>query len=212
MTVALSEAEAAAVTEEALRRNDRYLREVVEGFNVCPFARGARVSGRAVREVLLVDALDPAPVVDAIERYERGAESVEIVQLILPRLTAAPRDFEDFVGRVREVRAARTGVPPFALAGFHPDFALDPRNPDTSVPFFRRAPDPMIQLVRLAVIDSLTRNDPTHAELIERFLRGEEPPPPPVPARITRDNYQHILRDGGAAIAAIYASIARDRR
>lgn len=72
MSEGLSPEEAAAVTAEALRLNDRYVREVIERFNLCPFARGARVSGRAIREVLLFDACDEEKAADAVERHERG--------------------------------------------------------------------------------------------------------------------------------------------
>lgn len=207
-----SSEEVVAVTAEALRRNDRYVLEVVEGRNVCPFARGARVSGRAVREVLLLERCDEVAVADAIARYEAGDAGVEVVQLIFPRLAVAPRLFEDFVGRVRTERALRPGPCPFALAGFHPDFALDLRTADTAVAFFRRAPDPTIQLVRLTAIDEITRHDPTPAELIERFHRGEPPPPPPIQARITRDNYERVRHDGAAVVGALLDAIARDRR
>jgi hypothetical protein len=208
----LSPDEAEAVTAEALRLNDRYVREVIERFNVCPFARGARISGRAIREVLLFDACDEEKAADAVERHERGPESVEIVQLILPRVKASARAFEDFVSRVRAARALRPGTAPFALAGFHPEFGLNLKNADTAVAFFRRAPDPMIQLVRLTAIDALTRDALTPAEMVERFLRGEEPPPPPINQRITRDNYALLQREGTEVIAAIYAAIAGDRR
>jgi hypothetical protein len=208
----LSREEEARLAAEALRRNDRYLREVVEGLNVCPFARGARVSGRAVREVILHDRCEVAALTDVVERYERGPVEIEIVQLILPRVTAGARDFEACVAAIRAERASRPGTGLFALAAFHPDFVLDARNPHTAVPFFRRSPDPTIQLVRLSTLDALSCHDAMNTEVIARFLRGGEPPPLSLSARITRDNYEHILRDGGAAIAAIYASIAHDRR
>lgn len=212
MSDPLSPEEEEAVTAEALRLNDRYVREVIEHFNVCPFARGARVSGRAIRDVLLLDSCDEEAVVDAIERHERGPATVEIVQLILPRVKVAPRAFEEFVSRVRTARALREGTAPFALAGFHPEFGLNLKNADTAVAFFRRAPDPMIQLVRLTVIDALTRDALTPAEMVERYLRGEPPPPLPINQRITHDNYALLQRDGTEVIAALYAAIAGDRR
>ena len=37
---------------EVLRINERYLREVIEAFNICPFARRGRERRQIVREVL----------------------------------------------------------------------------------------------------------------------------------------------------------------
>jgi hypothetical protein len=202
----------AAFTEEALRLNDRYVREVVEAFNVCPFARGARLSGAAVREVDLLDVCDASAIVEVVERYERGSPEVSVVQVIYPRLKVSARAFDALVSTARALRAAREPTPPFALAPFHPDFALDASTPDALVAFFRRTPDPTIQLVRRSVIDALTRDPDAYAAQMERFLRGEAPPPPSVASRITRDNFDRVMRDGPEVIAAIYAAIARDRR
>jgi len=201
-----------AITAEALRLNDRYVREVVEAFNVCPFARGARLSGAAVREVSLLDACDPSAVVAVVDRYERGSPEVSVVQVIYPRLKVSALAFDALVSAARALRAAREQTPPFALASFHPDLALDASTPDALVAFFRRTPDPTIQLVRRSVIDALTRDPEAYAAQVERFLRGEAPPPPSVAARITRDNFDRVTRDGPEVIAAIYAAIARDRR
>lgn len=203
-----------ALTADALRLNDRYVLEVVEAFGVCPFARGARVAGRSAREVLLQSTLDPAPVLAAIERHEQGPESVEVVQLILPDVVATPHAFDDFVAAVRAARAARAHRPAFALAAFHPDLALDASSPDALVPFFRRTPDPTIQLVRVAVLEALSREAGPFAaapDAVERFLRGEGPPPPSVGAWITRANFDGLQRTGPGPIAAIYTSIAEER-
>jgi hypothetical protein len=211
----LTDDEAAAITAETLRLNDRYVRELVEGFNVCPFARGARVGGRTDRVVLLQRDLDVAPGLAEILRYESQRDDVEIVQMILPRVTATPAEFEAFVGRLRDARAERPPKAPFALACFHPDFKANTANPDTLVAFFRKAPHPMIQLVRLSVLDAINADAgercPT-PELIAQLLRGEGLPiAPSIAARITRDNFERVQREGLARFEALFASLAEDR-
>jgi hypothetical protein len=211
---ALSADEAEAIIADALRANDRYVREVVEGFNVCPFARAARVSGRAVRAVSLIAHDDVDAVVAVIEGFEQRDETIEIVQLIFPRIGLDAPSFDAFVTRVRGARDKRAPKAPFALAAFHPDYRFNDATPDTLVAFFRKSPDPMIQLVRLSVIDALTRDAGTLMvtdEWIERLLRGEGPPPPSVSRRITLDNHARLAHHGYAAIAAIYTAIAADR-
>lgn len=215
MNDTLTPEEAAAITADTLRLNDRYVREIVEGFNVCPFARGGRVAGRTDRVVMLQADLDVAPTLAEMDRYERGSDAIEIVQMIYPRVTAGPVEFDEFVARVRAARAAAGPKPPFALACFHPDFKANLTNPDTLVVFFRKAPHPMIQLVRLAVLDAINADTaelcPT-PELIALLLRGEALPiPPSMAVRISRDNYERVKREGVARFEAIFASIAEDR-
>ena len=48
---------------DALERNDRYVREFVEAFNLCPYAKRTREAGRLQRIVLLEDAGDRKSVV-----------------------------------------------------------------------------------------------------------------------------------------------------
>lgn len=202
-----------AVAGEALRLNDRFVREVIEGFDVCPFARGARVSGRALREVIHLRTRDTAPLVEALARWEAGDPRVEIVQLLLPRLALGPVDFEAFVAEVRAARAALPSPQVFALAPFHPGFVCDARTPHTLVHFFRRSPQPMIQLVRLTTLDGLDDAEPLHGatpEALARLLRGEVPPPS-MSARITQRNWDVATRGALAKIAAVYASILAER-
>lgn len=211
----LSPEEAEAIRADALALNDRYLREIVEGFNVCPYARGARVAGRTDRAVLLQTHLGVDPALDEIARYERGDDAIEIVQLIFARLAVGPAEFDEFVGRVRAARDAIAPKPPFALACFHPDFKANFASPDALVPFFRRAPHPMIQLVRFASLHAIhegsTEMCPT-PELIALLLRGEAMPRAiSMTERIARDNFERAKGDGVTRFEAIYASIADDR-
>ncbi len=205
---------AAAITAHALRLNDRFTIEVVEAFTTCPFARAARLAGRARRDVLLQSETDAEPVLQAIDRFECGDSDVEIVQLIFPRIGASAREFDEFVSRVRATRAAQPRDAVFALASFHPDYGYDGATADSMTPFFRRTPDPTIQLVRLAVLDALAREPgprtPT-PDQVDGFLRGIAPPPVSLSAWIARENFARVQRDGAGAIAAIYASISADR-
>lgn len=109
MNDTLTPEEAAAITADTLRLNDRYVREIVEGFNVCPFARGGRVAGRTDRVVMLQADLDVAPTLAEMDRYERGSDAIEIVQMIYPRVTAGPVEFDEFVARVCARRGPRRG-------------------------------------------------------------------------------------------------------
>lgn len=195
------------VVREALRRNDRYVLEVVESFNLCPFARGARTSGRSVREVFLDESLDLDRLRAVVSRYEREAPEAEVLQWIFPRAGESPEALDAVVVALRPCTEV------FAFAAFHPGFRCDPSTPDALVPFFRKTPDPTVQAVRRSVLDGLAREGSPYAaspEEIDLFLRGKGPPPKTLGARIARDNHARYHREGAAVFEALYASLAAD--
>ena len=81
--------------EEALRRNDRYLREFVEALRLCPYAKTCRESGKLHRRVL-AGAEQAGEAIREIEALPD--QSVEVALLIFPGAPAgsaqAARDFE----------------------------------------------------------------------------------------------------------------------
>lgn len=204
-----------AFVAEVLRINGRFTHEVVEAYDVCPYARGARVEGTAIREVVLHDGLDVEPSLEVIARLEQDPRHLEVVQVIYPRLEVTPREFEHFNARLRDAHAARVKQPVFVHAVFHPDYPCDMRSPDALVMFFRRSPDPMIQLVRFATLQSVRKSsdrgtvvwDPANFD----FANPPPPPPPSVPEKIGRANYERVMRDGAEKLEGIYASIREDR-
>ena len=205
---------AAARISETLRLNDRYALEVVEAFSFCPYARPARVAQKAARKVLLQSTLDIAPVVAMIEAVERASCDCEVVQLIFPRLRTTAREFDDFTAQVRVARETRSPRPSFAQASFHPGFTYDATTPEAMVPFVRRSPDATIQMLRVTTLDALAREDGPRgatAEQIQRFLRGEGPPPASLSSWISGENHARVQRVGRAVVDAVYDSIMADR-
>ncbi len=96
------------------------------------------------------------------------------------------------------------------IADFHPDASLDVTTPARAVPFARRAPDPLLQLVPLDVLATV-RAPPPVADRARQvaILRGaaEEVA---VTERIARANHA-TLTAHGADIARVLDDIARDR-
>jgi hypothetical protein len=141
---------------EALARNDRFLVEVVEGWSLCPFARGTRLSGQLEREVLL-GAPSPAEVAARAATHDSGTAS--IVLLILPELgpelAEDARAFERFADECRK-HASRC----FAFAPFHPETSFVNDTPSRLVGLFRRTPDPTLQLVRFTALDAARKRAP----------------------------------------------------
>jgi hypothetical protein len=195
--------------------NARYLTEVVEHYNICPFAEGARSTGALERRVILGDPLTES--LRAVE--ELGArEKIVVGILIYPRHTEGAEKFEQFVAELRAADGARRAGKhgPFAFATFHPDAPFGADTPDRLVMFLRRSPDPCVQLVRFSALEAVRSAAPGgkflfdftpdgYAELARRAQAV------PVSERIARDNFATVGRVGLARLEEVLADIRADR-
>jgi hypothetical protein len=199
--------ERASIATAALGRNDRYLREFVEALHLCPFARRCREDGKLHRRVLL--AGDDA--VAALREVEALPESsVEVALLLFPQaLTGSPdaaRAFEEFAAGMRE-QLARPAA--FYCVAFHPDLPRDLGDAHRAVPFFRRSPDPTLQLVRVSVLEAIRGGsgeryvDPSSLTL-EQLLALRTPQS--LSERIAEDNLDTVQRAGPDSVEALLAS------
>jgi hypothetical protein len=152
--------------------HDRWLREIVEDLNLCPFARRSRELGRVHRPVFLGDGAAPTAgdAADALARVIARSEDPEIVLLTFVLGREDPRQnpdvFEDFTRAIREHWEA-SPRPRWFMVAFHPGLAPDPTRaptPQSLVLELRRTPDPVIQCVRSEVLDEVRR----HARLQAR--------------------------------------------
>lgn len=131
----------------ALLRNDRFLREFVEALDLCPFARRCREEGRLVRRVILDDYLVPALLRAAAGIDTLPEKECEVALLIAPRFGDGPEAFQEVCGQTRR------NLRHFHCVAFHPELKTDFSNENRAVPFFRRSPDPMLQLVRVSTLE-----------------------------------------------------------
>ena len=220
--------------EAALARNDRYLHEVVERLNLCPFARRCRETGKLERRVLTgVPGVsgDSAVTGDAgaagLERAMAAvaelealpAESVEVALLIFPDHKGGARAFEAFCTEVRDamVRAHGGGGTPFYCVAFHPELPEDLGDEHRAVGFIRRSPDPTLQLVRATLLERvrgentggsvfIDAKDLTAAELLALAA------PVPLADRIARANLLTLRREGPARLRLLLDEVSRSQR
>lgn len=203
-----------------MRINARWIRELVERFDVCPFAAPAMKADTVARRVLLApdgarEGID-APARDRIEALARDAidelardAAVEVALLIFPTVTMSAAAFDAWCAPLREAN------PAFVAAVFHPETPYELTTPAQAVGFFRRAPDPTLQLVRLAVLERVRAGGgkvmfdfsaeawaALHAR--ERRLPASE--------RIARDNHALLVREGISTLQAIHDDIRADRQ
>jgi hypothetical protein len=206
-----------ALRREALRVYRRYAVEVVEGFNLCPWAASARRDGRVTEDVILGE--NRAVPTQSLARLTTlvGESKTEIALFIYPDLELDRLGFESFVRTLRERDAARyeVGEIPFAMAAFHPDARPDTGDADRLIPFLRRTPDPTIQVVRQTALDRVrgTRQEGTSFFDLSNLALLPIPQKEPVSLRqrIGQANLETTLEVGVETLERALTDIRRDR-
>lgn len=199
--VAVSEARRRA---EVMRVLDRYLVEVVERYQLCPWARSAREGGELAADIVWgTPTLD-----DWLARAQRllAQPATRVAMVVAPELAITLPALR----AVREQVAAR--IPGAGVAEFHPDARLDLTSPARLVPFTRRSPDPLLQLVPLTLLESVRAAPPVAARSHQAQMLGGHVPPPraDTPDRIAAANHATVAA-AHAAITATLDDIALDR-
>jgi hypothetical protein len=190
---------------EVRRILDRYVVEVVERFDLCPWAKSARLGGEVAVEVLWGE---PPP-----------AAWVEAGQALLaqPRARVAMIVAPESAMTVPELRAVRdrvtSDVPATGVAHFHPDADLDLASPARLVPFLRRSPDRLLQLVPLALLASVRGGTvPIDRALQLQMLGGVSTVPRgDVADRIAEVNHARVTAEQDEVLRTL-DTIAADRR
>jgi len=184
---------------------DRYLVEVVEAYNLCPWARTARTGGE-----LTVEVLWGTPSADAFAEAAARAlvqPDTRVAMVVAPELAASPAQLR----AIRDVVATR--LPTAGIAEFHPEAAYDPASPARLVPYLRRSPDPLLQLVPLELLDRLRAHTAVvditdQAQMLSNLAA---PPRGDIADTIAEDNHARVTASA-ATIEAILEDIAADRR
>ncbi len=205
--------------KEVLRINARYLSEVVEQFDLCPWAKSVRNTAKLHRVVYSQSADAPgllSRLAKDIEDFVTITEA-EIGLLILPNFGGDNGSFRSFVASLEAAHAEahpRHDIP-LAMASFHPRAKADLSSPARLVSFIRRSPDPTIQLVRresMAKVRQGSGGGSMFAESLEAFLpmMGKKAKLS-VSDGIAQSNLETVERMGIPALEAILNDIAEDR-
>lgn len=205
---------------EAVRVYERYATEVVETFQLCPWARRARQDGR-VRTCVVTDPEPPVEhLLDRMDEIFADAR-IEVALILLPRVPWDRNDFRRFASAVRAAHEARhaasrvPGPPPLAMAAFHPDAQPDLDSAARLVAFLRRTPDPTIQIVRQAALAGVRGSETSGAVYAPRavldFAMLASERPLPLADRVAEANLATTTRVGVARIEAILDDIRADR-
>jgi hypothetical protein len=207
-----------ALELEARRIYLRYAVEVIEALGLCPWARAAREAGRVATRVIRGGTLAVGDVLPHILAAD-GDEEHDVTLVLLPECTLDSASFARFTASLREHYDASVGraEAALAIADFHPGARTDESSPERLVPFVRKSPDPTLQLIRHAALQSVQRDGATDGTRFfdEQALRalGEHAfePSESVSQRIARANARTLERVGIAHVQAQLDDIARDR-
>jgi hypothetical protein len=194
----------AAKSSEVRRILRRYLVEVVEEYDLCPWARRAREDGELAIAIVWSTPSVAAFVAAATDAL--AEPGTRVAMIVAPELVCTPAELR----AIRDAVAAR--MPDAGIADFHPRGAIDLSTPARAVPFLRRSPDPLLQLVPLALLESVRRAPPppSRAEQAKILAGVAQPPRLDAADAITHANHATALAHR-AAIEAALDAIAVDR-
>jgi hypothetical protein len=145
-----------APDELTLVRNDAYLR-VIEGYDLCPFARSCRTTGQLLRRVVRGPDLATALLNQLLELQVSRDGDFEVALLIAPDYLDGARPWEALIqqlnAQVQALLAAQGAIPACYCVAFHPQMAYHTETPLQLVGLLRHSPNPTLQLVRREVLD-----------------------------------------------------------
>lgn len=132
----------------------QWLKEVVIGFNFCPFARREFESGR-IRYSVIDDVKSERITTTLLDelRYLDNHPHIETTLLIF---ADSLRNFYDYLALLDVAQQALQnanyeGI--FQLASFHPDYVFEGEQPDDASNYTNRSPFPIIHLLRESSVE-----------------------------------------------------------
>jgi hypothetical protein len=192
------------LVREALRLHERYHRELVERFSVCPWAKAARLEGRARAHVVTEVSMSPEELLPVLAEWAAD-QAVNVAFVIAPCFTADSDAFADWAAAV----GAQLGEV-FVSAPFFP-VAPESAGP---IQLLRQTPDPTVQLVRRSRLEEIRAQDPPHyTDIFDLDLRAlhTEKPELTAAAAVLAHNERTIERNGREALQRIVDDIQQDR-
>lgn len=137
----LAAPDATELAERSAALLDRYVREVVVAFRLCPFLHNPEGALGAVVVVLDVEP-DEETLAGTIETL--GAP---IVHALYPLVSGESPPFERFASRAGALLRSRLGRAAPVSAAFHPAMHGEADDPHRLIGLLRRAPQPFVQYV-----------------------------------------------------------------
>ena len=160
--------------DAVLLATQNWLERAVVGLSLCPFAKAVQVKGQ-IRYVV-----SPAETCEALLEELRGElvrlseadpEQVETTLLVLPRVLADFRDYNDFLERADDALEELGLSGTLQIASFHPDYQFADSDPDDAANCSNRSPYPILHLLREASVSRAVEAFPDAAQIFEKNVR-----------------------------------------
>jgi hypothetical protein len=156
---------------EVIEATRRWVRDMVIGLNLCPFAAAAFDRLRIV-ETDAETAADLRRALEAELDFLIAADpaQVETTLLIHPGVMDDFLDYNDFLD-VAERAVARKGLDGVVqVASFHPRYQFEGTGPDDVENYTNRSPYPMLHLLREESISRVAGDEAAMADIPERNI------------------------------------------
>lgn len=178
--------------------HQRYAREVVGAYELCPHMKDPRKAFGHFCVMLDVGEPDLAAAV-----AEVLAAKGEVCHLVYPLISMPALRFERFGGRIHDAVEAEMGRDAPVHATFHPEMDGGGENASRLVGLVRRAPDPFVQFVP----EGLQGGGTQYVDLDSIDWSQIKPPEAPR----NEQTYERLGEEGRRAIAERVATLRRAR-
>ena len=150
-----------------------WLREVVIGLNLCPFASYPHTQN--LIHVAVSDATTDIEIIEAlqkeIERLEQeGPAKIETSLLVLTDTLKDFIDYNQFLSLVDALLDANNWVGDYQVASFHPNYQFGGTHPDDAENLTNRAPYPILHIIREASLEKALADYPDAENIFIRNI------------------------------------------
>lgn len=157
-----------------VRATERWVRDLVVGLNLCPFAAMPLKMGRIRFQVCgetQFEAIYRALLAEMGQLVGIPTEEIETSLFIVPQGLEAFDDYLELLYAVDEVipEAGLDGV--LQLASFHPDYRFEEAEADDPANYTNRSPYPMFHLIREASLEQALTGYPEPELIPQRNMK-----------------------------------------
>ncbi|WP_417520907.1 DUF1415 domain-containing protein [Marinobacter sp.] len=139
----------------------KWVEDVVIGYNLCPFAKRELVKDRV--RFVVTEAKNEDELLQALQtellRLEDEPE-IETTLLIHPQVLQDFPDYNEFLSAADGLLTYLDMEGIYQIASFHPDYQFADTAPDAAENYTNRSPFPMLHLLREASLEAAIDNHP----------------------------------------------------
>jgi len=155
-------------SQQIIEQTRRWIRSMVIGLNLCPFAK--RVFDEEKIRYVVTDVADPVELLAALDAevstlVSQPIRRVETTLLIHPLALLDFADYNDFLDDADSLLSSRKLAGVIQIASFHPDYQFADTQPDSAENYTNRSPFPMLHLLREVSIEKVADSEEMLADI-----------------------------------------------